>query len=82
MGAIVLVAAGVLFSVALTCAVLGIHALLLGRLPNMWLQRHVKNPRVWGAGALLLVIGTFWSATVGVIGVGLIAIGHVRASAS
>ncbi|WJV47524.1 hypothetical protein [Streptomyces flavofungini] len=82
MGVIMLVAAGVLFTLALACAVLGIHGLALGRLPGMWLQRHVKQPRVWGAGALLLVVGAFWSATIAVIGIGLLAIGHVRTPAS
>ncbi|MFB6989842.1 hypothetical protein ACFC0C_05700 [Streptomyces sp. NPDC056178] len=62
---------------ALCGAVLGIHGLLLGRVPGRRLQRLVKRPRVWGAGALLLVVGVFWSPTVAVIGVGLLAIGHV-----
>ncbi|WP_199552732.1 hypothetical protein [Streptomyces sp. N35] len=82
MEAIMLIAAGVLFSLALACATLGIHGLVIGRLPGQWLQRHVKQPRAWGAGALLLVVGSFWSATLAVIGVGLLAIGHVRTPAS
>jgi hypothetical protein len=81
-GAVALGALFVVITLALTGAVLGIHALILGRVPGRWLQRHVMRPRVWGAGALLLVGGAFWSPTVAVIGVGLVAIGHVRAPVS
>jgi hypothetical protein len=72
----------VVITCALTGAVLGIHALILGRVPGRWLQRHVTRPRIWGAGALLTVVGAFWSPSVSVIGVGLVAIGHVRIPAS
>jgi hypothetical protein len=61
----------------LACAVLGLHGLLLGRIPGRLLQRHVRRPRVWGTGALLLAVGGFSSPAIAVIGVGLIAIGHV-----
>lgn len=82
-GAITLGALFVVITLALTGAVLGIHALILGRVPGRRLQRHVKRPRVcvW-AGALLLVWGAFWSPSAAVIGVGLVAIGYVRTPAS
>lgn len=57
---------------------LGIHGLLLGRMPGRLLQRHVRQPRLWGAGALLMVVS--WSAhspSLLVIGIGLVALGHV-----
>ena len=81
-GAMALGALFVAIALALTGAVLGIHALFLGRVPGRWLQRHVRRPRVWGAGALLLVWGAFWSPSAAVIGVGLVAIGYVRTPAS
>lgn len=60
----------------LTCAVLGIHGLLLGRLPGRWLQRNVRQPRVWGAGAVLVAVSGLSYPTGAVIGLGLIALGH------
>ncbi|SEE15048.1 hypothetical protein SAMN05216489_05665 [Streptomyces sp. 3213] len=64
-------------SLWLTCAVLGVHGLLLGRMPGTWLQRHVRHPRLWGAGALLVACGGFSYRSLIVVGVGLIALGHV-----
>lgn len=69
-----------LFTLWCACAVLGIHGLLLGRMPGRWLRRHVRRPRVWGAGALLVVVAGFSCPTVAVVGVGLVALGHVRPS--
>ncbi|GGQ26993.1 hypothetical protein GCM10010279_39000 [Streptomyces mutabilis] len=66
-----------LITLWLACAVLGVHGLLLGRMPGRWLQRHVRQPRVWGTGALLVAVGGFSYPTVAVIGVGLITLGHV-----
>ncbi|MFD7874640.1 hypothetical protein ACFV5G_11105 [Streptomyces sp. NPDC059766] len=60
----------------LTGIVLGIHALLLGRLPGRHLARWVRHPRLWGAGAVLVVCLGFGSASLFVIGLGLIALGH------
>ncbi|HEY3479403.1 MAG TPA: hypothetical protein VGL02_10960 [Streptomyces sp.] len=67
----------VLFALWLACVVLGIHGLLLGRLPGRWLPRHVTQPRVWGSGALLLAVGGLSSPSLAVIGIGLVALGHV-----
>ncbi|WP_147286317.1 hypothetical protein [Streptomyces parvulus] len=67
----------VLVGLWLACAVLGVHGLLLGRLPGGWLSRHVRQPRLWGAGALLVACGGVVHSTVVVIGVRLIALGHV-----
>jgi hypothetical protein len=61
----------------LACAVLGVHGLLLGRMPGTWLQRHVRRPRLWGAGALLVACGGFAHPPLVVVGIGLIALGHV-----
>lgn len=80
--AVALGVAVALFTLWLVCAVLGIHGLLLGRVPGRWLQRHVRQPRVWGTGALLLAVGGLSSPTVAVIGVGLIALGHVMKATS
>lgn len=60
----------------LTGTVLGIHALLLGRLPGRRLARWVRLPRLWGLGAMLVVCLGFGSATLFVIGLGLVAVGH------
>ncbi len=65
-----------LITLWLACAVLGIHGLLLGRMPGRWLRRHVRQPRVWGAGALSVAVAGFSYPTVTVIGLGLIALGH------
>ncbi|MER5386862.1 hypothetical protein ABT040_42640 [Streptomyces sp. NPDC002688] len=56
----------------------GMYALALGRVPGRRLQRNVEHPRVWGAGALLLVAGVFFSRTVALIGAGLITLGYVK----
>jgi CHASE2 domain-containing sensor protein len=57
-------------------AVIGVHALLLGRMPGPWLQQRVRQPRLWGAGAILILISWNRSPTLLVIGIGLIALGH------
>ncbi|MFD4897930.1 hypothetical protein [Streptomyces sp. NPDC058411] len=67
-----------LIALAIAWAVLGVHALLLGRMPGHRLPRLVRQPRVWGAGALLMLVS--WnqgSPTLLVIGIGLVALGHV-----
>lgn len=61
----------------LACAVLGLHGLLLGRMPGRWLQVHVRQPRLWGAGALLVACGGFEHPSLIVVGIGLVALGHV-----
>lgn len=72
-----LVAGVAVFTLWLAGVVLGIHGLLLGRMPGRWLQRSVRRPRVWGTGALLAAFSGFDYPTVTVIGVGLVALGHV-----
>ncbi|MFE4689374.1 hypothetical protein ACFRH6_04870 [Streptomyces sp. NPDC056749] len=68
----------VLVAAAIGWAVLGIHALLLGRMPGRWLDRVVRQPRIWGAGALLMLLSLdMGSPSLLVIGVGLVALGHV-----
>lgn len=57
--------------------VLGLHGLLLGRMPGRWLQRHVRQPRLWGAGALLIACAGFEHPSLTAVGVGLVALGHV-----
>ncbi|MGP3753117.1 hypothetical protein B046DRAFT_06947 [Streptomyces sp. LamerLS-316] len=77
-GMIVMGALFLLIALAIALAVLGVHALLLGRLPGHRLPRLVRQPRVWGAGALLMVVS--WnqgSPTLLAIGIGLVALGHV-----
>ncbi|GHE34728.1 hypothetical protein GCM10018771_13680 [Streptomyces cellulosae] len=74
---VVLAGAVAVFTLWTACAVLGLHGLLLGRVPGRWLQRSVRQPRVWGAGALLVALSGLNHPTVTVIGVGLIALGHV-----
>ncbi|MFJ4485296.1 hypothetical protein ACIP3D_23390 [Streptomyces longwoodensis] len=61
----------------LACVVLGLHGVLLGRLPGAWLPRHVRQPRLWGAGALFVAAGGLARPSLVVIGLGLIALGHV-----
>lgn len=77
-GAMVLAMGFVLITLTLAWTVIGVHALLLGRMPGRWLQRYVRQPRLWGAGALLMVLS--WSThspSLLAIGVGLVALGHV-----
>ncbi|MFF8883259.1 hypothetical protein [Streptomyces flaveolus] len=57
-------------------AIIGVQALLLGRMPGLWLQQRVRQPRLWGAGAVLVLIGWNRYPTLLVIGIGLIALGH------
>lgn len=67
-----------LFILGIVWAVLGVHALLLGRMPGRWLQQRVRQPRLWGAGALLMLVS--WnghSPSLLTIGIGLVALGHV-----
>ncbi|MGW3886277.1 hypothetical protein ACWEC4_40910 [Streptomyces sp. NPDC005055] len=67
-----------LVATAIGWAVLGVHALLLGRMPGQWLTRLVRQPRVWGAGALLMLVSwNLRSPSLLAIGVGLVALGHV-----
>ncbi|MBP2583753.1 hypothetical protein J3A78_004231 [Streptomyces sp. PvR006] len=65
-----------------TGVVLGIHALLLGRLPGRRLPRYVRQPRLWGTGAVLVSCVGFGSATLFVVGLGLVALGHTMKSVS
>ncbi|MFF9626192.1 hypothetical protein [Streptomyces griseosporeus] len=71
----------VLFTLVIWWAVLGLHALLLGRMPGRRLARLVRHPRLWGAGALLVLIGGNVSPSLCVVGVGLVALGHVKGPA-
>lgn len=67
-----------LLILAVVWAVLGVHALLLGRMPGPWLQQRVRLPRLWGAGVLLMLAS--WnvrSPSLLTIGIGLVALGHV-----
>ncbi|MFG2554520.1 hypothetical protein ACGFWF_31875 [Streptomyces sp. NPDC048581] len=64
-------------SLWLACAVLGLHGLLLGRMPGRWLRHHVRLPRLWGAGATLVACGGFGIPSLIVVGIGAVAIAHV-----
>lgn len=75
--ALLLVLLLILFVLVIAWAVLGIHGLLLGRMPGQWLQRHVRQPRLWGAGALLMLFSWKDSPSLLVVGIGLVALGHV-----
>ncbi|MYR56690.1 hypothetical protein GTY54_10750 [Streptomyces sp. SID625] len=73
----ILFGALVLFVLAVVWAVLGLHALLLGRVPGGRLRRGVRQPRLWGAGALLTLVS--WNArspSLLAVGVGLVALGY------
>lgn len=76
---VLLLATGLaLFTLAVAWAVMGIHALLLGRMPGRWLRRHVRQPRLWGLGAVLMVLsGGIHSPSLLAIGIGFVALGHV-----
>ncbi|KAF5991006.1 hypothetical protein BOG92_002760 [Streptomyces sp. WAC00263] len=66
-----------LVALAIILAVIGVHALLLGRMPGQWLQQQVRQPRLWGAGAILMLISwNLRSPSLLVVGVGLVALGH------
>ncbi|MGW2769909.1 hypothetical protein [Streptomyces sp. NPDC001275] len=71
----------VLFMLSIVFAVVGVHALLLGRMPGRWLQQRVRQPRLWGADALLMLISwNFHSLSLAAVGIGLVALGHVLKS--
>lgn len=68
----------VLFTLSIVLAVVGEHALLLGRMPGRWLQQRVRQPRLWGAGAMLMLQSwNFHSLSLLAVGIGLVALGHV-----
>lgn len=68
----------VLFALVIVLAATGVGALLLGRMPGQWLQRRVRQPRLWGAGAVLMVTGfSLNSLPPAVVGAGLVVLGHV-----
>ncbi|MET9731373.1 hypothetical protein ABZZ79_12170 [Streptomyces sp. NPDC006458] len=63
---------------AFTWIVLGIHALLLGRMPGRRLPRLVRRPRLWEAGTLLVLMSAnLESPSLLAVSIGLIALGHV-----
>lgn len=67
-----------LMALVFTMVVVGIHALLLGRVPGRRLGWRVRQPRLWGAGVLLVSVG--WTGrppTLLVVGIGLVALGYV-----
>lgn len=67
----------VVVALAIVLAVIGAHALLLGRMPGLWLQHRVRQPRLWGAGAtLILVSWNVRSPSLLAVGLGLVAAGH------
>ncbi|MDW4910527.1 hypothetical protein RB628_35665 [Streptomyces sp. ADMS] len=70
-----------LFALAFAWVVVAVHALLLGRMPGRRLPRLVRQPRLWGAGALLVpVSGYARSPSLLAVAVGLVALGHVMKS--
>ncbi|GHB51399.1 hypothetical protein GCM10010377_48030 [Streptomyces viridiviolaceus] len=72
-----LVLSFVLVALAIILAVIGVHALFLGRMPGQWLQQRVRQPRLWGAGAILMLISwNLRSPSLLVVGAGLVALGH------
>jgi hypothetical protein len=67
-----------LLTLAIIWAVLEMHSLLLGRMPGHWLQQRVRQPRLWGAGALLMLISRHAnSPSLLAMGIGLVVPGHV-----
>lgn len=67
-----------LLVLAISWCVLGVHALLLGRMPGRRLSRLVRQPRLWGTGALLMVLS--WnvnSPSLLAVGLGFVALGHL-----
>lgn len=67
-----------LLVLAISWAVLGVHALLLGRMPGRRLSRLVRQPRLWGTGALLMLVSwNVHSPSLLAVSVGFVALGHV-----
>jgi hypothetical protein len=57
---------------------MGVHALIHGRMPGRRLQAAVRFPRLWGVGALLVVVALgLHSAWLLGVAVGIVIIGHV-----
>ena len=60
-----------------TGAGLGIYALTCNRVPGRWLNKTVRNPRLWGTGLLFMVSSlAFVSWTPFIIGLGITVVGH------
>ncbi|MGW9397788.1 hypothetical protein [Streptomyces sp. NPDC055642] len=73
-----MIAGLVMVVAAIAWAVLGVHALLLGRMPGQWLPGLVRQPRLWGAGALLMLVSwNLGSPSLLVVAIGIVALGHV-----
>ncbi|MFJ9381464.1 hypothetical protein [Streptomyces sp. NPDC101455] len=50
----------------------------LGRMPGHWLQQRVRQPGLWGAGVLLMLVSwNVHSPSLFTLGIGLVALGHV-----
>ncbi|MFF3354951.1 hypothetical protein ACFYWN_20375 [Streptomyces sp. NPDC002917] len=78
MSSVILVA---VLMMALILGVTGLLAMVTGRIAFPWVRRGAKQPRVWGAGALLIAanLATAWlvpnfhgQSLVGMAGLGLI----------
>lgn len=65
------------FALWMALAALGAHGLMLGRMPGRRLKHCIHRPRLWGTGALTLVVTWNCSPSICVIGLGLVAIGHL-----
>ncbi|MDX3458016.1 hypothetical protein PV396_39765 [Streptomyces sp. ME02-8801-2C] len=65
----------VVLGLAVAWVVVGVHALLLGRVPGKRLPWRVRQPRLWGAGALLMLFNG-GSPSLFAVGVGLVALGY------
>ncbi|MFJ3921302.1 MULTISPECIES: hypothetical protein [Streptomyces] len=65
-------------AIVIALGVVGIHALLLGRVPGRSLRYRVRRPRIWGAGVILVALTwSLDSLSVCAVGIGLMAIGYV-----
>lgn len=65
-------------ALAIACFALSVHALVHGRMPGHRLQAAVRFPRLWGVGALLVVVALgLHSAWLLGVAVGIVILGHV-----
>ncbi|MFJ2563948.1 hypothetical protein ACIQ8G_15675 [Streptomyces sp. NPDC094154] len=75
-GLMALAVLAVLLTLAVAGVVLGVQAVLFGRISGRWLRWRVREPRLWGAGVLLLIVGWFAAAEIAVLGAGLVALAY------
>ncbi|WP_353946873.1 hypothetical protein ABII15_38125 [Streptomyces sp. HUAS MG91] len=68
----------VFFAFGIAVAVFTIHALIYDRMPTRWAPKLVRAPRIWAIGVTCAACGGATDTpTIVVVGLGIMAIGHL-----